>query len=414
MVRKISFMILFFSLLVVPISLFSSKVVFNEYNHTGILSPSREIFSFDVIGTVEPFVSRFETVYIPPKVRGLSLDLPESTAIVLENGVTIGVDVGDIRVPNDILNELLSCTDCTFTYDNFPVEVFSIDRVVIKGDIDRKKLREYLSLFFESFELPGRIEETINVTPTPPTVDVYKAYHPLVGTVVLLRVTDESTFTVLWNERTGKLWYQTIEATSLHIKVVDSLGLDTDVSLNTLSRSYTMKTFQSFLEFGHSLILPSYVVWYNPATGEKLEVFSPGFPGVYHLIGYDESGNFLVLRVLVQDTTPPAILSPEEITDFSSFHVKIFCDGQESERIPEGRHVVFVKAEDNFGNASSAFFVTNKPHSIKIRENPVLIYFGSKKRISVGEFSTKGNIVFGWTREKNEVKVNGEIFELER
>ena len=410
MVRRVSLLVVF----LLHALLFSSKVVFNDYNHTGIISSTRKMFSFEVSSAIEPFESSVETVYTPPNVRGITLDLPESTAIVLKNGITIGTVIGDIRVPTDILDELLSCTDCTFVYDSFPVDIFSPKKIVVKGPITRKKLEFYLSLFYDSFEVPGKIEGTIDVTPRPPMVKLFKIFHPFIGTLVLLKVTDDSTFTVSWNGKHGGLVFHTVEATKIIVEVRDSLGNTTELSLTTSSASYKVKTFQSFLELGETLLLPSYADWYDPATGRKLDTFTPVFPGVYHLIGCDRNGNFMRLKVLVKDTSPPVIVSPTTVKDASSFSVKIFCDGKEVEKIPNGRHIVFVEAVDNFGNVNSAFFVTNFPHVVRVSERPTLIYFGPKKRIKLGDISIKGNVVFGWTRNHYEVKIGEETFKLEK
>ncbi|PLV56018.1 hypothetical protein [Thermotoga sp. SG1] len=410
MVRRVSFLIfLFFQFLVFPM-----EVLFNEYNHTGILSSSKKIFPFETTRDIEPFRAFLETIYMPPDVRGITLDLPESTVLVLDNGVTIGTDAGDIRVPEDVFNDLLSSTDCTFVYDVFPVEVFSLDRVVVKEPITREKLSYYLSFFFDEFEVPRRIEGAIDVMPKPPEVEYSRVDHPLVGTVVFLKVTDDSTFTVFWNGNPGSLTFHTSESTRVVVEVKDSLGYTTELSLTTSSASYEIRTFQSLLEFGDTLFLPFYVDWYDPVSGRKINTFTPKFPGTYHLIGHDRNGNFMRLRVLVKDTSPPVIVSPEVVKDASSFTVRIFCDGKEVEEIPPGYHTVFVEAVDNFGNASNAFFVTDHPHIVKVSERPVLIYFGPKRKIELDGLSIKGSVVFGWAKEHCEVRIGGETFKIEK
>ncbi|ACB10167.1 MAG TPA: hypothetical protein DDW32_01230 [Thermotoga sp.] len=410
MVRGVSFLILLFLQFLV----FPMEVLFNEYNRTGIISSSKKAFPFETVRDMEPFSASFETIYMPPDVRGITLDLPESTVLVLDNGVTIGTDTGDIRVPEDVFNDLLSSTDCTFVYDVFPVEVFSLDRIVVKGPITREKLSYYLSFFFDEFEVPGRTEGTIDVTPKPPEVKYSKIDHPLVGTVVFLKVTDDSSFTVFWNGKPGGLTFHTSESTRVVVEVKDSLVKTTKLSLTTSSASYEVKTFQSFLEFGETLFLPSYVDWYDPVTGRKINTFTPKFPGTYHLIGHDRNGNFMRLKVQVKDTSPPVIVSPEVVKDASSFTVRVYCDGKKVKEIPTGHHTVFLEAVDNFGNASSAFFVTDLPHIVKVSERPVLIYFGPKRKIELGGLSIKGNVVFGWTKDHCEVRISGEIFKIEK
>ncbi|AIY89050.1 MULTISPECIES: hypothetical protein [Thermotoga] len=410
MVRRISFLILILSSLL----LFSKEVLFNTYNNTGIVSLTNRTFPFENSRDLEPFKASLETIYTPPKVRGITIDLPDSTALVLSNGVTIGVDVGDIRIPEDVFAELLDSTDLTFVYDAFPIEVFSRDRVVVKGSITKEKLEYYLSFFFKKFEVPRRIEGTIDVTPKPPEVRYSKVWHPLIGTVIFLNVTDDSTFVTLWNGREGKLWYQTTEATRLEVEVVDSLGQSTSLSFEALPVSFAERSYQSSVEFGQSLILPPLVNWFLPSTGEKITVFSPEFPGVYHLIGCDESGNFLRMEIDVRDTTPPLVLSPEKIEDASSFRVEYICDGREVQKIPDGHHVVFVKATDTFGNTSTAFFVVNRPHRVIVRERPVPVYLGPKRKIQIGGLSLKGSLIFGWTREEVEVMMGEEVYKLEK
>lgn len=410
MVRRISFLILILSSLL----LFSKEVLFNTYNNTGIVSLTNRTFPFENSRDLEPFKASLETIYTPPEVRGITIDLPDSTALVLSNGVTIGVDVGDIRIPEDVFAELLDSTDLTFVYDTFPVEVFSRNMVVVKEPITKEKLEYYLSFFFKEFEIPKRIEGTIDVTPEPPEVRYSKVWHPLIGTVVFLNVTDDSTFVTLWDGKKGKLWYHTLEATKLEIEVVDSIGQSTSLSLETLPVSFAERSYQSSVEFGRSLILPSLVNWYLPSTGEKLTVFSPEFPGVYHLIGCDESGNFLRMEIDVRDTTPPLVLSPEKIEDASSFRVEYICDGREVQKIPDGHHVVFVKATDTFGNTSTAFFVVNRPHRVIVRERPVPVYLGPKRKIQIGGLSLKGSLIFGWTREEVEVMMGEEVYKLEK
>jgi len=75
---------------------------------------------------------------------------------------------------------------------------------------------------------------------------------------------------------------------------------------------------------------------------------------------------------------------------------------------------VFVEAVDNFGNASSAFFVTDLPHIVKVSERPVLIYFGPKRKIELGGLSMEGNVVFGWSKNHYEVRIGGETFKIEK
>ena len=280
--------------------IFSGKIVFNSYDNTLLISDTKETFSFTVSANLTPFRTKGKFVYTPPKVKGISHDLPEGEILVLENLVTIGPMGTDIVVSKEVFQKLKERVDFEYVCGYYPVEVLSNEIVLVKERVEKKDLREYLSCLLDRFELPKVVSVgTLKVTPTPPQVSVLECHHVEWGSVFLLKVEDDSPYDVYWNGEKGKLWFHTREPFEISLKVVDAFGEGTETTLSA------KETFSLFAEHtvtvwcGEEILLPDRLAWFFFPTGSFVKKLSCEFPGKFHLLGFDGTGYRVLLRLHV-------------------------------------------------------------------------------------------------------------------
>ncbi|MHC1587283.1 MAG: hypothetical protein ACXQTX_02195, partial [Candidatus Syntropharchaeia archaeon] len=224
---------IFFSL-IASFSCFPYILVVNTYNNTCFV-PFENVFSHVEVEEDLSFFSGVAYVYKPPDIKGkVSIKFPEEKLIVLENGRTIGVLEGDIKVPKEFFEKLVKDFEVGIfkgvRIDRFPIEIYSIEKIQVKEPINRNKFMEFLSYFFKKFEMPKEwiVYGDINAKPQKPILTVYPVTFPDFGTVVFVKVEDNYRYSILWefDGRKGKNIPIVLEKSgTLKINVKNELGL---------------------------------------------------------------------------------------------------------------------------------------------------------------------------------------------
>jgi len=414
---------IFFSL-IASFSCFPYILVVNTYNSTCFV-PFENVFSHVEVEEDLSFFSGVAYVYKPPDIKGkVSIKFPEEKLIVLENGRTIGVLEGDIKVPKEFFEKLVRDFEAGIfkgvRIDRFPIEIYSIEKIHVEEPVNRNKFMEFLSYFFKKFEMPKEwiVYGDINAKPQKPVLAVYPVTFPDFGTVVFVKVEDNYRYSILWefDGRKGKNIPIVLEKSgTLKINVKNELGLASSQTVYVEPLKFRREHYELIWELGKKLILPE-MTWFSSLERMENHELVPRIPGVMNLFGFKDD-NMIHMVVRVVDRTPPELeLMNGKITvhDMTAVNLTIVCDGKPIKGfIPPGRHVVYVKAVDTYGNSSEKIFLVKNPYVTKMGKKPKVVYLGKEKKIEICGITLSGHILYGWSSQRLRGQVDGVDLEIE-
>ena len=416
---------LIFFLLITTFSGFSYILVVNTYNDTCFI-PYENVFLSVEVEKGLSFFSGIAYVYEPPDVKGeVSIKLPREKLIILENGKTIGVSEGDIKVPKEFFERLVKDFEKGIfkgvRIDRFPIEIYSIEKIRVVEPIDRNKFVEFLSYFFKKFEIPKRwiVYGEINAKPQKPVLITYPVTFPDFGAVVFIKMIDNYKYSIFWefNREKGEGIPIVLEKEgTLKIEVKNELGLVSSQIVHVKPSKLRKEYYELIWELGEKLILPE-MTWFNSFGKIENHEIIPKIPGIINFFGFkDDTMIHMVVRVV--DRTPPKIeLTDDKIMvhDFTAVNLTIMCDGKPvkgSMSIPPGKHVVYIKAVDAYDNSSEKIFLVRKPYLIEMGNKPVVMYLGKKARINICGINLFGHILYGWSSQNLKGRINGVDLEI--
>jgi len=414
---------IFFSL-IASFLCFPYILVVNTYNNTCFV-PFENVFSHVEVEEDLSFFSGVAYVYKPPDIKGkVSIKFPEEKLIVLENGRTIGVLEGDIKVPKEFFEKLVKDFEVGIfkgvRIDRFPIEIYSIEKIHVEEPVNRNKFMEFLSYFFKKFEMPKEwiVYGDINAKPQKPILTVYPVTFPDFGTVVFVKVEDNYRYSILWefDGRKGKNIPIVLEKSgTLKINVKNELGLASSQTVYVEPLKFRREHYELIWELGKKLILPE-MTWFSSLERMENHELVPRIPGVMNLFGFEDD-NMIHMVVRVVDRTPPELeLMNGKITvhDMTAVNLTIVCDGKPIKGfIPPGRHVVYVKAVDTYGNSSEKIFLVKNPYVTKMGKKPKVVYLGKEKKIEICGITLSGHILYGWSSQRLKGQVDGVDLEIE-
>jgi len=411
--------------LLIGFSCFPYILVVNTYDGTCFI-PFENVFLPVEVEENLSFFSKVAYIYEPPDIKGrVSIKLPRERLIVLENGKTVGISEGDIRISKTLFERLVEDFRRGIfegvRVDRFPIEIYSIENVSVKESIDRNKFVEFLSYFFKEFEVPKTwiIYGNVNVKPKRPVFKVYPVMFPDFGAVVFVKIIDDSRYNSISWKFDGKVGSNIPiildKDGTLEIRVKNEFGLESTRIVHIETSKTKRKYYELEWELGEKLTLPK-LKWFNCFGNVKNQELIPRIPGIMNLFGFNND-TMIRMTVVINDKTPPRIELTDgkiRVHDMTAVNLMILCDGEPSEKsIPPGKHVVYVKAIDTYGNESEKLFLVKNPYTIKMKDKPKVIYLGKEVKIKLCDLTLRGHVLYGWSSQSLKGQVNGVDLEIE-
>ncbi|MBO8161973.1 MAG: hypothetical protein H0Z24_10130 [Thermosipho sp. (in: Bacteria)] len=380
--------------------LFGINIFINIYDNSLIIN--KDIFPIE--GKPIPFRGSIKFYF-----KGINLpnaDIP-SNLLVLEDGQTIGVN-GTIKVPNEVFLKLLDMYQANLIdhviIDYYPIEIYQ-DKIIVKDYTERKKVKEYLDIFLDTYEIPNVniLYGEYDITPEPPKIKLTTFIFPDYG-YYNVRIEDRSKVSVkTYVNGIISASYGTLEpgTYTFFISAIDELGLESTLTKNLFVPKSEINFKSEFYELG------------------SLTKF-----GILNFVGnrnfYELSTKIsTITNVIVKDTTKPTINVTYEnlfngyysinvkVKDNSSVNLKMILNNREIEsgiiNLDKEDNTLIVYAEDGFSNISVFF----KKFKINKLVKPGLNFFDRKKWINIGGIMIQSPYIFTWINSEKKRWING-------